>query len=774
MKKSLTDSMSSRLEETISLKDKKSLSNLSYLISLGIVEVKIAFVRKGIFHDKVGIFTDEDENIVYFRGSNNETEAALITNYEAFSVHCSWILDESGFYKELIIKTTSDFRKLWNNKYEGIVVKNIEDTLMTKIMKHNKGKIIIEEAYLEDNCLILDYMDQLFLNVRIETPDDIIGGSFYKVRLKKYVEKYENGVLFFKNEFSYRKFIEIDEVLLKRATKRNIKYLKTKRLEDFIESRNMHIESRAKIGIGFKKQDNDYQDRFETFKNVVDACMVRKLRDKQMWDALFMTAMMKSGNFSVPGSGKTSSVLGMYAYLKYKGSLKRIVMIGPKNSFGSWIDEFVVCFGNKEHLKTYNIHNPEFKNSKRKKIELKFNSGNKNLFLFNYESVSTYMDELKDIIDENTLLVFDEVHQIKKFDEGAPGVYAGHSLELAKNARYVVTMTGTPIPNSYKDIYNMLNILFPDDYDDFFGFSVLTLKNPSLSDIEQINDKIQPFFCRTTKEQLQVPKANADIIINQYSTYQEQRLFEILMMKYRKNKLALMVRLLQLESDPTMLLESADLNEFKQILDISGEIENIDFADFDKEVYQLIDGIEQTTKTKACIEEVKTLVSNNKTVIVWCIFKKTIYNLDRLLKEEGISVCKVFGEIELVDRYDFIESFKNGKYDVLITNPHTLAESVSLHKVCHDSVYFEYSYNLVHLLQSKDRIHRLGLSEDDYTQYRYLQLTYDNNGNDFSLGENIYNRLSDKEKIMLEAIENNVLGEVTTTQEDLEIVFSLI
>ena len=59
-----------------------------------------------------------------------------------------------------------------------------------------------------------------------------------------------------------------------------------------------------------------------------------------------------------------------------------------------------------------------------------------------------------------------------------------------------------------------------------------------------------------------------------------------------------------------------------------------------------------------------------------------------------------------------IDSFKVGETSVLVTNPHTLAESVSLHGVCHDAVYFECSYNLVHLLQSKDRIHRLGLPQE--------------------------------------------------------------
>lgn len=103
---------------------------------------------------------------------------------------------------------------------------------------------------------------------------------------------------------------------------------------------------------------------------------------------------------------------------------------------------------------------------------------------------------------------------------------------------------------------------------------------------------------------------------------------------------------------------------------------------------------------------------------------------------------------------------------------HTLAESVSLHNKCHDAIYFEYSYNLVHLLQSKDRIHRLGLPDGQYTQYYFLEEQYvTNDGEPFSLDEKIYDRLREKEQIMLDAIENNVLEKGSTTQEDLDIIF---
>lgn len=91
--------------------------------------------------------------------------------------------------------------------------------------------------------------------------------------------------------------------------------------------------------------------------------------------------------------------------------------------------------------------------------------------------------------------------------------------------------------------------------------------------------------------------------------------------------------------------------------------------------------------------------------------------------------------------------------------------------MCHDAIYYEYSFNLVHLLQSKDRIHRLGLPDGQYTQYFFLQDVYDNYNDGFSLDANIYERLKEKERIMLEAIADQQLEVMPTTEEDLEAIF---
>lgn len=45
-------------------------------------------------------------------------------------------------------------------------------------------------------------------------------------------------------------------------------------------------------------------------------------------------------------------------------------MIGPKNSFGSWIDEFNACFGSKQELKVLNIQSEKYHNLDDKSMPL--------------------------------------------------------------------------------------------------------------------------------------------------------------------------------------------------------------------------------------------------------------------------------------------------------------------------------------------------------------------------------------------------------------------
>ena len=766
LRKEITDEMLESLHESLSDGEEQHISNLAYFIASGIVDIKIAFKEKGIFHDKCGIVSDQRGDIICFRGSNNETEAAVNHNYESFQVVCSW-LDVNGFYLAGIKKSQDEFEKLWNNKKGDIVVLPAEKVVINEIIKHNKGKVIVEKILLKQNAVILDYDGQLILHMNTDGVEWLQGKAFYKSRIKHKVSKIENNSIYFDTSLAYPDYVKMDELLSKKIPVCGYQYHMTDRLREYIQARNLYIEKRAKLGIELKTDATRLDERFQKFKDIVDRRMERRLRDKQMQDAFFMYAMSKSGNFSVPGSGKTSSALAVYSFLKEKSVVDRIVMIGPKNAFGSWIDEFKYCYGDKEKLIYFNVQDKKYKSPNAKRMALKYETASCNLFLFNYEGVASCINEICHIVSQRTLLVFDEVHKVKSIN----GQRAQYALEISKYAAYTIAMTGTPIPNTYMDLYNLLHILYNDEYKNFFGFDISFLRNPLPTDMKIINERIQPFFCRTTKKELQVPEPNADELVRFKVTDEEQKVFDILRMKYRNNALALFIRILQLESNPHMLLQALDISEFSNILDISDDIDNIDYVNYSAEITKLILNMGVPSKKKQCVNKSLELVQAGKKVIIWCIFKDSIRSIYEMLVQAGVKAEYIMGEVELEDRTRLISDFRSGEFDVLITNPHTLAESVSLHTVCHDAIYFEYSYNLVHLLQSKDRIHRLGLPINQYTQYYYLQNLFSIDGKFFSMDEKIYLRLQEKERIMLDAIDNQKLEPVYTTEEDLRIIF---
>lgn len=761
LKSEIEEGLIKDLSDELSLSEQEKLSNLAYLIAKGIVEIKIAFMPIGTFHYKFGIYRDKNQNIVTSCGSDNFTKAAVIDNAEALSITCSWLCSEFDYEK--ISSNMNKFIKLWNNKDAEALVLFPTDNILKKIISFDKTKNDDIKKYQCNNAIFIDLIGDnlLVCNRDIEHSNKL--QVLKKIYFRRYIKSESTNLFICHESLSYLDYKKIIQILKSKLP--DAKLIISPNLSEFIETKELYLNERSQLGIDIKKRNPFLQPKLEEYKQILLNTMTRQLRNQQLWDSFFMYTMKKSSNFSVPGSGKTSSVLGMFSYLYSKEKIDRIIVISPINAFGSWIDEFKLCFGNKIKLNCFNSH--EVESSEEQYKILTYDYGKYNLFLFNYENVHKFKKQIFWLLKEKGLLVFDEVHKVK----GIEGARAKTCLDIAQNANYVVTMTGTPIPNSYCDIYNNLHILFPDEYDSWFNFSPSFLKYAKAEDIITINNKIYPFFCRTSKHQLGVPPAKKDLIINVVSSKVENELFNIVYSKYKNNKFALIIRLLQLESSPALLLDKIDIEEFKQILDIRDDIQDLDYKDYSQNVVELIKSIKVSSKVIKALELITKLVQEKKQVIVWTLFTKNIDALKMSLNEIGITCDIIRGDIPAQERIQIINKFKNQEFNVLLTNPHTLAESVSLHSVCHDAIYFEYSYNLVHLLQSKDRIHRLGLPDNQYTQYYFLQNVFDLNGYRFSLDEQIYNRLLFKEKVMLDAVDDNKLEQTYSDEEDINAIF---
>lgn len=770
------------LDEKINEKDEARVSNLAYLIKHGYADIKIALVKQGIFHDKYGIIKDEWNNIIYFKGSNNETVEAIQENYESFDVSVNWNNDE--FENNKINNAEMLFEKLWDNEMPNIFVMEIPDVVKNRIVSFNRNDRVISDFEIEIwNSIYLDITQDEEIRVINRLPLGKINKSdlYFQIYLNRFFY-FENNEFTLRSKVNYQAIKKIIEYFENYGKKAFFNVIISHALNQYLIDKDMQIDERYNIGIDIKNQEPWLTDKFEEFKRILDNNMERKLKLPQLWNAFHIVNMWKSANFSVPGSGKTSIVYGAFAYLNSKeiNAIDKIVMIGPKNSFYAWKDEFGKNFGNLKELKVLDIQDEKYNTAHKKIYALQNSSGNKNLILINYESLKSLEYALTDILNKRALLVFDEEHKIK----GINGVRAGIALKLAKLVKYKIVLTGTPIPNGYTDIYNCLKILYPDEYEYMFNFSLDMLRKPSKEKIELINQKLYPFYCRITKNDLKIPPPNEDILIKRDMNDIEKRIFSYLYFEYGNNVLGLYIRLMQASSNPQLLLKKIDFEDYKNIMVNEEELDELDnismensqFGEIsnneitDTNIINDINSLQYSSKFVAGIDKIRELCSESKQVLVWGIFVDTLYKIKSELDKMGISSDVVCGNKTNAERQSIIEEFKNKEIQVLIANPNTLAESVSLHDVCHDAIYFEYSFKLTHMLQSKDRINRLGLEDTQYTQYYYLMLENDNDRYN-SVDEKIYYRLKEKEQIMTEAIEGEKLVRADIDDsEDLKLI----
>ena len=87
---------------------------LATLISVGALDIKLAVRadRKGLYHEKIGIFSDGLGNEVSFKGSANETWSGWhrYGNFESIEVFCSW---RGGLEAQRVKNHRSHFEALW-------------------------------------------------------------------------------------------------------------------------------------------------------------------------------------------------------------------------------------------------------------------------------------------------------------------------------------------------------------------------------------------------------------------------------------------------------------------------------------------------------------------------------------------------------------------------------------------------------------------------------------------------------------------------------------
>ena len=761
--------------ERLTSKTQQQLGNLAFMIAMGRARIKIALTNKGLFHDKFGLISSGSDK-VFFNGSANETRNGMQINYESISVDTSWDLSKNVQYR---IKSNQDrFDRLWNDNEYGVMVIEVSDIAYEEIAKYQSQSNIEEITTINDNDNQLNNYDNSIIFklvngfvIRVDNTDTQISSNDRKLKPGSDISKFfEDDYSTIKKSTTYKDIERIISVTKERSARKYIDVIVSRAVLEYLQQYKYSIEKYKILGDLYKGDLVDFpSDKkffYKEFSEIVQSEVSRPLYEIHLRSAFFMYEMARAANFSVPGAGKTAMVLGVFAYLNREDAPKnekidRLLVVSPLNAFDSWIREFKEVFGDKKILRLINSQT-----SQDFRYDLSINWVVSNLVLVNYESLPKYSNKLNQSMDINTMLVFDEVHRVKNPE----GTRAEKALILSKKSKFKYVLTGTPIPNNYKDIYNFLHILYGNEYNSYFGWDLGFLNNPKVRQIRDINSKLYPFFWRTNKKDLNVPFAEDDYIEVVEASSEQLALAELIY-ENEESSLAKLIRLTQASTNPALVNRKINYNELMSY-DDDGDIHIITEKEFNSLLYKnrkknsenLYSDLDlenmRSPKFDKGIELVGKLVKEGKKVLVWGIFVDTLYKITNTLREIGVKVNLVYGGTNKLERTMLIDEFRDGDVQVLVSNPQTLGESISLHQTVHDAVYFEYNFNLTFMLQSRDRIHRLGLKEDQYTRYYYLQTAseYLDSYRPGYIDEKIYDSLKYKERLMYKAIDDKTLS----------------
>ena len=112
---------------------KEHVEALGWMLANDLLEIKIAIPKnnQGIFHSKIGVLKDDEDNIISFSGSDNETASGWLHNIEEFKVFCSW--DESE--KKFVYSDLDDFNRYWRGDTVKTDVVDIPLAIKNELIK---------------------------------------------------------------------------------------------------------------------------------------------------------------------------------------------------------------------------------------------------------------------------------------------------------------------------------------------------------------------------------------------------------------------------------------------------------------------------------------------------------------------------------------------------------------------------------------------------------------------------------------------------------------
>ena len=452
--------------------------------------------------------------------------------------------------------------------------------------------------------------------------------------------------------------------------------------------------------IELSKRDETRVDEFN-FDWIKFSNPLIELTKFQKRNIVTLIEMPSGANFSVPGAGKTLTTLAIWEYFRSIQDVNRLLVVCPRSAFEAWETDVSML-----------LRQPVINQLNEDPIEL-----DTEILYVNYEQLenSRRLKRLVRWMDQGlTMLAIDEAHRIKG---GGFSIRWRACRELANHSKRVDLLTGTPMPQSQEDLRNLLTLSWQSIPREFFNDSRLS------------NLKRGGVFVRTTKQELGLPpmiitrvelqmsKVQKDIysalrgsFVGQFTMSENDSNF------FSRRKKAVMT-MIAVAANPGLLMRTIKEDAY---LGMTWPPRELASSERLMTVLENYVSHEIPAKYEWISRFVAKAAKEGKKVLIWSTFIANLIALKRLL--EPYEPALIYGASSQDERKSELKRFRtSNSCSVLLSNPQTLGEGVSLHKDCHDAIYLDRNYNAGLYLQSLDRIHRLGLDPNQETNVFILE-----------------------------------------------------
>ncbi|WP_031039003.1 DEAD/DEAH box helicase [Streptomyces olivaceus] len=422
-----------------------------------------------------------------------------------------------------------------------------------------------------------------------------------------------------------------------------------------------------------------------------------ELSEFQRRDIAKLLSLQHGANFSVPGAGKTRVALAVYAAQKAAGRVRRLLVVCPKSAYESWRYETAECLAHPLRINVLDGSLDQWAE----------------VLVVNYERLDRSLSMLAGWLKSGpSMIILDEAHRMKL---GARGTYGAACMALGPLAARRLILTGTPAPNGSRDLENLLGFVWP-------GHGQRTVVQAVAGgDLAHASTVLRPLFTRTTKHELGLPPVKLGLRFVDMPPLHDEIYTAIVSGEgsgaaredlSRLGKTAL--RLLMAATSPALLRDGGSRYE-----PLAYQLPPMEIPE-GSSLYSLMQDLpdyELSPKYKEAVAIIAENAAQGRKTLVWTTFVRSLTTLQQML--EKYSPAVVYGGTP--DREEQIRRFREDPgCMVLISNPATLGEGISLHHVCHDAVYVDRDFMAGRFLQSLDRIHRLGLAPGTETRVTVL------------------------------------------------------